>query len=152
MVKDTAIVSRCKYCDKQYTPYFKNKKNSGYCSRFCYNRGYYIENKEKIDIRNKKWHTNNKYKMNKFGRDHRERRKTEAMNHYGGCVCQLCGVEDIEVLVLDHISGGGTKQRRGFGDGHAIYRWVYNNHYPDGFRVLCRNCNWKEYRKMLRSK
>jgi hypothetical protein len=38
--------------------------------------------------------------------------------------------------------GGGTKQRRRLQlGGRAFYRWLKNNGYPSGYRVLCMNCN-----------
>ena len=75
-------------------------------------------------------------------------RKTEVFNKYGGCKCALCNNVDFDVLVLDHITGGGTKQRKElypYSGGNGIYRWVKNNNFPSGFRVLCLNCNWKEH-------
>lgn len=144
-----AIVSKCKYCGISFTPYFK-KKSSGCCSRYCYTRQYYIENKEQVDKTNKRWYVNNKKRANVFAKKSRENRKVEILEHYGGAYCSICEVGDVEILTLDHVAGGGTKQRRKFKDGHAIYRWIINNNYPGGFRVLCRNCNWKEYLKQVR--
>ena len=166
MVKDMENVNNCSYCKQVFIP---TKSNQLYCSKNCYNKDYYyknkdtrkdyaakqhhdyyIKNREKINLQNNKWHQNNKERMNEFGRKSREKRKQEILTYYGGCFCSICGIVDIEVLTIDHIDGGGTKQRRGFRDGHAIYRWILNNNFPPGFRVLCRNCNWKEYRRMLR--
>ena len=30
---------------------------------------------------------------------------------------------------------------QGFG-GYALHLWLKKNNFPDGFRVLCMNCNW----------
>lgn len=65
-------------------------------------------------------------------------RKT-VIEHYGGkCVC--CGESRLEFLALDHINGGGSKHRREFGSGH-LYHWVLKQNFPEGFQVLCHNCN-----------
>ena len=70
--------------------------------------------------------------------------KEEVINHYGGkCSCPGCPVTDIDMLSMDHIKGGGTKQRKeeGITDGHSLYHKLKNENYPPGFRVLCMNCN-----------
>ncbi len=113
-----AIVSKCKSCGKEFKPYLKK---SNCCSPICYRRQYYIDNKETSNQRSIKWHQDNRERMNNFSRDSRKRHKIEVLNHYGGAICFICGVEDIEVLTLDHIKGGGTKQRRKFKDGHVEY-------------------------------
>ncbi len=58
---------------------------------------------------------------------------------YGGrCVC--CGVDDKAVLHIDHVKGGGVKQYRAMGP-EKFYRWLRDNGYPTGYRILCANCN-----------
>lgn len=59
--------------------------------------------------------------------------------------CSLCQENHWELLVVDHIKGGGTKHRKEVtGLGSSFYIWIINNQYPDGYRVLCHNCNFKE--------
>jgi hypothetical protein len=41
---------------------------------------------------------------------------------------------------MDHINGGGSKHAQQIGRG-KIYRWLILNDFPEGFRVLCHNCN-----------
>ena len=64
--------------------------------------------------------------------------KAEVIGHYGGkCVC--CAVSILEMLNIDHIdlySGEGPRA------GDKLYRWLKRNGYPEGFRVLCYNCNF----------
>lgn len=70
--------------------------------------------------------------------------KSEVFNHYGGAHCACCKVDLMSMLTIDHINGGGNKHRadilnnRG---GASFYRWLKNNKYPDGYQVLCWNCN-----------
>lgn len=56
--------------------------------------------------------------------------------------CACCGEKEFEFLCLDHINGGGKKHRQQVGRGSTFYRWVVDNKYPSGFRVLCYNCNF----------
>jgi hypothetical protein len=56
------------------------------------------------------------------------------------CKCECCGNDDIDVLCLDHIDGGGNAHRREL-EGQNLTDWIIQNDYPDGFRILCENCN-----------
>jgi len=42
-------------------------------------------------------------------------------------------------MSLDHINGGGVAHRKE--RGIPLTQWLVRNGYPDGFRVLCHNCN-----------
>lgn len=71
--------------------------------------------------------------------------KAECLKHYGkNCYC--CGEKIIQFLTIDHIEGKGNIQRKKlFGyniSGIHMYRWLKKNNFPDGFRILCMNCNW----------
>lgn len=66
-------------------------------------------------------------------------RKEELIAHYGGrCAC--CGEDRYEFLAIDHIDGGGGRHRREMGGAAVFYRWLAR-HLPEGYRVLCHNCN-----------
>lgn len=61
--------------------------------------------------------------------------------HYGG-VCNCCGYDRHEGLVIDHVEGGGSKHRRSLGSGSdALYRWIIANGFPPAYQVLCASCN-----------
>ncbi len=57
--------------------------------------------------------------------------------------CACCGTSYLEFLAIDHENGGGGAHRRqiGVAAGSSFYRWLKTNGYPEGFRVLCHNCN-----------
>ncbi len=65
------------------------------------------------------------------------------MQHYGGVIpkCACCWEDTYEFLCLDHINGGGHKQRQEIGAGYKFYLWLKRNNYPEGIQVLCHNCN-----------
>jgi hypothetical protein len=70
---------------------------------------------------------------------HRRRRET-VIAHYGGrCAC--CGETEFEFLAIDHTNGGGEQHRAEVGQGSNMIGWLIDNGFPDGFRVLCHNCN-----------
>lgn len=63
------------------------------------------------------------------------------LKHYGGdpprCAC--CGVREIEFLSLDHVNGGGRQHRKSIKI--RWWEWLLRHGLPEGFRVLCHNCN-----------
>lgn len=72
----------------------------------------------------------------------RDELRLQVLRAYSGetpsCVC--CGETLLHFLALDHIDGGGRRQRKELGGG-GYWTWLKNNNYPPGFRVLCHNCN-----------
>lgn len=74
-------------------------------------------------------------------------RKLEILDAYGGPVCVGCGETTVCVLQMDHIYGGGHAQALELGNGNVsrgrakLYKWLRDNNFPPGFRVLCSNCN-----------
>lgn len=94
---------------------------------------HYLANSEKIRAYSREW-------ARKYNRELRAR----TLAAYGGhCVC--CGEQTPQFLVIDHIAGGGNQHRRSLGivggGGADFYRWLARENYPQGFRVLCHNCN-----------
>jgi hypothetical protein len=68
----------------------------------------------------------------------------EAIYHYsnGTLKCAVCGDRHYEFLEIDHINGGGKEHKRKINS--TIFQWVRQNNYPDGYQVLCSNCNNKK--------
>lgn len=112
-----------------------------------YRRAYYQANKERHRQLNKAWYQAN---MGKVQRDNhasylkrKESLTTEVFQAYGGPICVCCGENHIEFLTIDHIGGGGSIHRRQINKrGIYVYAWLKKHSYPDGFRVLCMNCNF----------
>ena len=68
------------------------------------------------------------------------RTKYKVMRAYGGkCVC--CGESTLSFLTIDHPNNDGVKDRLAHGVGSTFYRWLKKGGYPEGYRVLCFNCN-----------
>ena len=69
--------------------------------------------------------------------------RAEVRSHYGNkCVC--CGEDEPAFLAIDHINGGGNAHRRKLGmpSGTQFYLWLRRNNFPEGFQILCFNCNF----------
>jgi hypothetical protein len=71
--------------------------------------------------------------------------KEKVLQHYGN-QCACCGISEQVFLTIDHVNGGGTQHRKKVtkATGH-FYKWLVDNGYPDGFQVLCWNCNWAKH-------
>ncbi len=67
--------------------------------------------------------------------------KLEVFSHYG-TTCACCGESRQEFLAIDHINGGGRQHSLEIGkSGTGFYSWLKQQGYPEGYRVLCHNCN-----------
>jgi hypothetical protein len=74
---------------------------------------------------------------------YRRRLRRETLAAYGG-QCACCGEHREEFLALDHVNGGGSKERKNLANNtpSGIYRIARDAGYPkDRYRVLCHNCN-----------
>lgn len=83
----------------------------------------------------------------------RKRIRLAALVHYSGGTprCNCCGDEHLAFLTINHIDGDGARHRREefgsktYGGSHMLWTWLKRNGYPDGFEVLCFNCNFAQY-------
>jgi hypothetical protein len=76
-----------------------------------------------------------------YHRKYYNKARLEAINHYGG-KCACCGEGKYEFLAIDHMNGGGSGHRRDLSQkGVKFLTWLKKNNYPDGFQILCFNCN-----------
>ena len=97
----------------------------------------------------KKYRRNPEYKAKKNARtrETRAQLRLEILNHYSNnsLVCAHCGYDDVRALDLDHVENCGGEHRKKVGRRGAtydIYAELKRNGFPDGYQVLCRNCNW----------
>jgi hypothetical protein len=73
----------------------------------------------------------------------RRKVKINAMSHYskGQPVCACCGETELTFLTIDHINNDGNKHRKEEPKARQLYPWLIKNNFPEGFQVLCWNCN-----------
>ena len=71
--------------------------------------------------------------------------KVRVLSHYSDGVpaCACYKKTSLVFLTLDHIDGDGAAKRRTAGSrgGVSYYRHLIRQGFPDGYRVLCWNCN-----------
>lgn len=106
------------------------------------------ENVKKVRDRYKKYYHNHNRELKDKQYIRRFLLKMEVMMHYssGLLECEMCGENRVECLSIDHVEGGGNKQRKELGtiSGEHFYTWLKANNFPTGFRVLCMNCQFIE--------
>lgn len=105
-------------------------------------REYYYRNREKRIVATQDWRKGNEDKVNANARRSRLKCRIACLEHYsnGKMCCACCGENRIEFLGIDHIKGGGNRERKEMGHGN-IYQRLKVRGYPEGHRVLCHNCN-----------
>lgn len=90
----------------------------------------------------------------KYHAAYRIRLKHAALTFYGNgnLACVLCGEDDVRCLSLDHINGNGHKHRNSLGPkgrgGYHFYLWLSKQGFPNGYRTLCMNCQFRERDKI----
>jgi hypothetical protein len=70
----------------------------------------------------------------------RRRLKAAAFAAYGD-QCACCGEANPKFLTIDHVNGGGHAHRRQIGGPGLVLEWLARHGYPEGFQLLCWNCN-----------
>jgi hypothetical protein len=84
-----------------------------------------------------------------FYRQQADRKKNELLKikekvfEIYGEKCACCGELEKSFLTIDHINNDGATHRKEIGNGgDRILRWLRKNNYPEGFQILCWNCQW----------
>jgi len=98
----------------------------------------------------KEWRKNNKERFHATQKRNYQKMRLECLTHYSNppkCAC--CGEDNIVFLSIDHVNGDGADQRRKlkkelgyFPGGNNLPYWLKKNNYPEGYQVLCYNCNF----------
>ena len=94
----------------------------------------------------KKEHQRNASEYRLRERNRRQKLRLAALKAYSveetpTCIC--CHTSLIVFLNIDHIFGHGNEHRRSIGvsAGTDFFKWLAENDYPEGFQILCCNCN-----------
>lgn len=94
-----------------------------------------------------------KAKMAEYQRNYLRRKTEECFAAYGGYECTNCGETDPLVLTIDHINGEGPKPVKKIRPerltGQVFYAWLSRRGFPQGFRVLCANCQLRHLKGVI---
>ncbi len=138
--------NKCKNChNKEKTKKYANLPEEEKEKARQHVRNWNLANKDHRAEYGLNWQRNNKEKVKQYNFRSRNKIRLEVLSHYSGTppTCECCGENIIGFLTIDHIHGGGTKHRaqKGVPSGTEFYRWLKKQNYPQGYRVLCYNCN-----------
>ncbi len=101
---------------------------------------HYQENKEEILQRCKDYHIENRETILSQQSRKRKQIRLQVLSHYSPELkCKCCGENHYEFLTIDHINNDGAEHRKEIGGN--LYEWLISNNFPEGFQVLCYNCN-----------
>jgi hypothetical protein len=78
------------------------------------------------------------YSEKEFNYEYCDGRILKTINYETPC-CKECGYDDVRALSIDHVNEGGTVHRKEVG---GIYSYLIKNNLPEGYQVLCMNCQW----------
>lgn len=95
-----------------------------------------------IDKRNEWYQGSTTQVKDKIRRDgHRD----AVIEHYGG-KCVECGEDRPLRLAIDHMNNDGNTHRKAINKwGSGFFKWLVDNDFPEGFQVLCHNCNVEKH-------
>lgn len=130
LIVDNKFIRLCCKC-KTIQLHGKNKRHKDGVANTC--------KKCRREDQQKYHATGNGKQISKIRRD---KLKEDAFNAYGGCICVGCHETEMVVLSIDHIEGGGSIHRKKIKNLN-FYTWLKMNNYPEGYRVLCMNCQWR---------
>ncbi len=130
-----------------------------------YNKEYYKKNKDKINSKRKKIkvpltdeeielrklkekqrmkeYNKEYYKADGYNKKYNQKQRIKTLDLLGG-KCVRCGFDDYRALQIDHINGGGHKERKELGFNGSFHKNVMNSHSnnENKYQLLCANCNW----------
>lgn len=148
----------CNRCDKPLVRTSNHQKFCPDCIRLIVNartKQYYHLNPEKAKATIKratlKRHEYYLGRAKHYGKIRRTELRRRVLEHYsfGQVQCACCTERTMDFLTIDHINGGGNAHRKSlFGGreqaGPNFYAWLIKNAFPEGYQVLCMNCNFSK--------
>src|SRR3990167_10375303 len=97
-------------------------------------------NRPKWNAYAKQWTKDNPDKVRAAQRKYSRNLRLQALEKLGS-KCERCGFNDPRALQIDHINGGGVRERKKGTSQHVFYRSIVNGERTD-LQLLCANCNW----------
>lgn len=128
---------RCKKCQYLYLKHFDLRWEK--------------KNPEVVQARNIANYWKDPSRMRQRVRDYRQRIKIEVFSHYSGSPPRCADpfgmhdepFTDVRCLTLDHVDGSGARHREELQNlNKGLYTWILEHNFPEGFQVLCYNCQF----------
>ena len=106
-------------------------------------RAWNFAHKDRFRGYSKRWRQNHPDRYAALNRRTALNRKLKALGIISGSQphCARCGCNDVRVLEVNHVYGGGDQERRTLNNTNLIQAVVYGQRPVDGLEVLCSACN-----------
>jgi len=175
-VKTFKPKTKCRFCGNEFMTKFNHPGKLYYfCSWDCRLKGKgrihrkqikraQLREEKKKEIariknmrRSTEYNHKNHFEIYEQVRERNQELKKMVFGHYSKGIfkCVWCGYTDVRALTIDHMNGDGAKHRREI-KGGDIKRWIIKNNFPDGFQIMCMNCQFikreADYRKKMAEK
>ena len=102
------------------------------------------KNIEKAHVTQKRSYENTKPRYLTYQKAKAQKERLTVIKYYsnGKIECNCCGEKIYQFLVIDHMDeryGKGHIHRKSIG--RTLPIWLIENNFPEGFQILCHNCN-----------
>src|SRR5215471_5896001 len=104
--------------------------------RVPYQRQWQAEHPEQVRASKQSYRERTREKEREYSQSKRVRNRLQVLSALGG-KCVRCGIDDWRVLQIDHIDGGGTRERKQVTSIDRYYKDMLLS--PEKYQVLCAN-------------
>jgi len=104
----------------------------------AYGKKYYAKHREEKVAHVKKYRAEHVDEIRVRRKQRNILYRQKCLSAYGR-KCACCGESQERFLTIDHVNGDGAAHRKSIGE--TLYTWLGKHDYPEGFQVLCFNCN-----------
>ena len=111
---------------------------------------HYLKNKDLYKKRTKKWKKTHREKCREYGRKYRKQKREEVIFLLGG-KCVYCNCQEYDALEINHINGGGNKEKHYKISREAYYLDIISGRRPhNDLELTCRVCNAVHYLEKIK--
>ena len=111
-------------------------------------REYYLKNREAVIQRTTRYHLENKERRQKYYQQYYAKIRLETLARVDPAMkCAMCGCDDTRFLEVNHIKGGGVKERIAYknekhNESHNMILLIHTGKRGlEDLNLLCRACN-----------
>lgn len=126
----------CRPCTRAY---HKARYDADPQKKLSATRAYKERNPEKVRARASSYYLKNRDVISARQRAVRRANRKKVIDAYGG-KCACCGEAETAFLTIDHVNDDGAQHRRELPQ-LKLYVWLIAQGFPEGFQILCANCN-----------
>ena len=137
-----SVKVRLGLCNACYSRHLRNDAPERYKAKQKeYQERYKAKNADRVKANSQKYRDTHRQQLRDTANLKTRMLKLEVIANYG-CACTCCGESNPAFLTIDHINGGGMKDRASDHGGWRFYTRLKKLGFPkDKYQILCYNCN-----------